>query len=89
VVSWAATRAFSINTLLDYALDRILPEFGRDPDVAPLGEAHHLNPNSNPSPSPSHPSPNPDVVPSGEAQTAGILLDGAHRMAQVGWDYVC
>ena len=38
VVSWAATRAFSINTLFDYALDRILTEFGSDPVVAPLGK---------------------------------------------------
>jgi len=37
VVSWAATRAYSINTLFDYALDRILPEFGGDPEVTPLG----------------------------------------------------
>lgn len=36
VVSWAATRWSSVNTLLDYALDRILPEFGKDPEVAAL-----------------------------------------------------
>lgn len=40
VQSWAATRWPSVNTLLEYALDRTLPEFGADPDVAPLGAAN-------------------------------------------------
>ena len=40
VTSWAATRWPSVNTLLEYALDVILPEFGSEPAVAPLGLAN-------------------------------------------------
>lgn len=40
VQSWAATRWASVNTLLNYCLDIILPEFGHDADVVPQGLAN-------------------------------------------------
>ena len=59
VVSWAATRWASVNTLFDYALDRLLPEHGDDPAVVPLGRN----------------------------KTAAALLDAAHHMGRVEFDY--
>ena len=56
VQSWAATRWASINTLFNYALDKILPVFGDA--VAPAG-----------------------------VNATAVLLEGAHHMGRVGFDY--